>query len=129
MKEAAMRFVVPTILILVAIIHALPILGVLGAAKLTELYGITVRDPNLELLLRHRAVLFGLLAAFLACAAVRPELHRLALVAGFVSVMSFLFLAQPVGSLNTALITVVRADWIALTLLVVGAVCHFRRGG
>jgi hypothetical protein len=129
MKEAAMRFVVPTVLILVAIIHALPILGVLGAAKLTALYGITVRDPNLELLLRHRAVLFGLLAAFLVYAAVRPELHRLALVAGFVSVISFLVLAQPVGSLNTALITVVRADWLALALLVVGAVCHFRRGG
>lgn len=129
MKDNAMRFVVPTVLILVAAIHALPILGVLGATKLTQLYGITVPDSNLELLLRHRVVLFGLLAAFLAYAAVRPELHRLALVAGFVSVVSFLVLAQPTSSLNTALTTVVLADWLALALLVVGAVFQFRRGG
>ncbi len=121
-----MRFIVPSVLILVAAIHALPVMGVIGAAKLSQLYGITVQDPNLELLLRHRALLFGLLAAFLAYAAVRPELHRMALVAGFVSVVSFLVLAQPTSSLNTALMTVVRADWLALALLVVGTIAHFR---
>jgi hypothetical protein len=120
-----MRFIVPSVLILVAAIHALPVMGVIGAAKLSQLYGITVQDPNLELLLRHRALLFGLLAAFLAYAAVRPELHRLALVAGFASVVSFLVLAQPTFSLNTALVTVVRVDWVALGLLVVGTIAHF----
>jgi hypothetical protein len=121
-----MRFIVPSVLILVAAIHALPVMGIIGAAKLSQLYGITVQDPNLELLLRHRAVLFGLLAAFLAYAAVRPELHRMALVAGFASVVSFLVLAQPTFSLNTALVTVVRVDWLALALLVAGAIAHFR---
>lgn len=121
-----MRYIVPSILILVAAIHALPVMGVIGAAKLSQLYGITVQDPNLELLLRHRAVLFGLLAAFLAYAAVRPELHRIALVAGFTSVVSLLVLAQPSSALNTALITVVRADWSALALLMVGVIAHFK---
>jgi hypothetical protein len=74
-------------------------------------------------------VLFGLLAAFLAYAAVRPELHRFVLVASFVSVTSFSDLPQPTGSLNTALATVVLADWLALALLVVGALFHSRRGG
>jgi hypothetical protein len=122
-----MRFVVPAVLILVAVIHALPVLGVLGAAKLSQLYGITVQDPNLELLLRHRAVLFGLLAALLAYAAIRPELQRLALVIGSVSVASFLVLAQLSSSYNDALATVVRADWLALALLLVGAVAHVAR--
>ena len=122
-----MRFVVPTVLVFVALIHALPVIGVLGATKLSQLYAITVQDPNLELLLRHRAVLFGLLAVFLAYAAIRPELHRLALIAGFISVVTFLALAQPAGALNTALTNVVRADWLALVLLVIGAVVHFKR--
>ena len=121
-----MRFIVPATLVLVALIHALPIMGVLGAAKLSQLYGIPVEEANLELLLRHRAILFGLLAAFLAYAAVRPELHRIALGAGFVSVISFLVLAHLSASLNTALTTVVRADWVALVLLVVGAMAHFK---
>ncbi|ROZ75320.1 phosphopantetheine adenylyltransferase [Ramlibacter sp. WS9] len=119
-----MRFVVPAVLILVAVIHALPVLGMLGAAKLSQLYGITVQDPNLELLLRHRAVLFGLLAALLAYAAIRPELQRLALVIGSVSVASFLVLAQLSSSYNDALATVVRADWLALALLLIAAVAH-----
>jgi hypothetical protein len=121
-----MRFVVPTVLVLVAIIHALPIVGVLGASRLSQLYGITVQDPNLELLLRHRAVLFGLLAGLLAYAAIRPDLHRLALVAGFVSVTSFLLLARLSAPLSAGLTSVVRADWLALFLLLVGAVAHLR---
>lgn len=121
-----MRFIVPSVLVLVAAVHALPVMGVLGATKLAQLYGVTVQDLNLELLLRHRAVLFGLLAAFLAYAAVRPELHRIALAAGFASVVSFLILAQPVGPLNAALVTVVRADWFALALLFVGTFAHFK---
>jgi len=119
-----MRFVVPAVLLIVALIHALPLVGVMGAAKLTQLYGIDVHDPTLELLLRHRAVLFGLLAAFLAYAAIRPELHRLALVAGFISVASFLVLARLSSAYNPELSTVVRADWLALALLAAGAVAH-----
>jgi hypothetical protein len=119
-----MRFVVPAVLLLVALIHALPLVGVLGAAKLTQLYGIDVQDPTLELLLRHRAVLFGLLAALLAYAAIRPELHRLALIAGFISVASFLVLARLSSTYNPELSTVVRADWLALALLAAGAVAH-----
>jgi hypothetical protein len=120
-----MRFVVPAVLVLVAVIHALPVLGVLGATRLSQLYGITVQDPNLELLLRHRAVLFGLLAALLAYAAIRPELQRLALVIGSVSVASFLVLARLSSSYNDALAIVVRADWLALALLAIGTVAHF----
>ncbi len=119
-----MRFVVPAVLLLVALIHALPLVGVLGAAKLTQLYGVDVQDPTLEILLRHRAVLFGLLAAFLAYAAFRPELHRLALIAGFISVASFLVLARLASAYNPELSTVVRADWLALVLLAAGAVAH-----
>jgi len=119
-----MRFVVPAVLLIVALIHALPLVGVLGAAKLTQLYGIDVQDPTLEILLRHRAVLFGLLAAFLAYAAIRPELHRLALIAGFISVASFLVLARLASAYNPELSTVVRADWLALVLLAAGAVAH-----
>lgn len=119
-----MNKVVPAILVVVAVIHALPITGVLGAGKLSQLYGINIDDPNLVLLLRHRAVLFGLLSAFLAYAAVRPDLQGIALVAGLVSVVSFLLLAPPTGSLTPGIVTVVRADWVALVLLLAGAAVH-----
>jgi hypothetical protein len=119
-----MRFVVPAVLLLVATIHALPVVGVLGPDKLSQLYGFPVTEGSLELVLRHRAVLFGLLAAFLAYAAFKPELHRLALVAGLVSVASFLVLAALVSSYSQSLATVVRVDWAALVLLSLGLAAH-----
>lgn len=122
-----MRFVVPIVLVLVAAIHALPVAGVLGAGKLAQLYGVTVHDPNLELLLRHRAVLFGLLAALMGYSAFRPELHRVGLLAGLASTVSFLVLSYPVGTLSPGLITVVRADWFATILLILASAIHFKR--
>ena len=57
-----------------------------------------------------------------------PLLRRagLALVAAGVSVVSFLALAVMVGGYNAALSTVVKADIVALLLLVVAAVVHLR---
>jgi hypothetical protein len=116
-------------MLLVALIHALPVAGLLGVSKLETLYGVVVRDPNLELMLRHRAVLFGLLAAFIAYAAFRPELHRLALILAFVSVISFLALAWSIGGYNGALSRVVWADVIALAALIVATAVHLLRSG
>jgi hypothetical protein len=130
-KACSMKYLVPGMLLLVAATHALPLAGVLGASKLVALYGIPVADANLELVLRHRAVLFGLLAAFLAYAAFQPALHGLAIIAGSVSVVSFIVLAhlggQAPGTLNAALMRVVRVDYAAVVLLAVASVAHVAR--
>ena len=53
-----------TLLLLVAgVIHLLPLSGVLGAQRLAALYGLAFDEANLLLMMRHRAVLFGLLGA------------------------------------------------------------------
>ena len=92
---------------------ALLVVGVLGAERLNQLYGIDASEPNLAVLMRHRAVLFGL-------AAFKPPLQGLAVLAGFVSVLSFLALAWGAG-VNAQLGRVVTADWVALAALVLGA--------
>ena len=119
-----MRYIVPAVLLLLSGIHALPLMGVLGSSRLSSLYGIPIDEPNLEILMRHRAVLFGLLAAFLAYAALRPDLHRLAMIAAALSVGSFVALTGVVGGANAALVTVCRVDLAALGLLGVAAVAH-----
>lgn len=121
-----MRYFITITLLLVALIHALPLLGVLGAARLSVLYGIPVTEPNLEILLRHRAVLFGMLAAFLAYASFKPELHTLALTGGLLSVGSFMALLLMVGSPNAALQTVFKVDVVALGLLLAAWAAHLR---
>jgi hypothetical protein len=124
-----MRYVVTVMLVVVGIIHMLPLAGVWGGDKLQALYGIALDDPNLAILMRHRAVLFGLLGMFLLVAAFRPAFHAAAFIAGFVSVLSFLYLAWSVGSYNTQLGRVFMADIVALVCLIIGAVSYaFVRG-
>jgi len=119
-----MRYVVSTMLLVVAVIHLLPLSGMLGADQLAKLYGISVADPNLEILMRHRAVLFGLLGALLAVAAFVPRLQFVALVAGYISVGSFLLIAWLVGGYNAQVARVFTADLVAAVCLVVGAVAY-----
>ena len=119
-----MHYFVGAVLVLVAAIHLMPLLGVLGVPRLMSLYGITLTDQSLEILMRHRAVLFGLLGAFLLYAAFQVELRTIALFGGFVSVASFVGLAWIVGDYNGALSKVVVIDVLALVLLVAAGIVH-----
>ncbi len=119
-----MHRLVSAMLVVVAIIHLLPVSGVLGGARLAGLYGIAVDDPNLAILMRHRAVLFGLLGLFILYAAFRPELQVLAFVAGFVSVLSFIYLAWATGGYNPQIGRVFSADVVALVCLTIGAAAY-----
>jgi len=117
-----MRHLVSAMLVVVAIIHLVPLSGLLGTERLAVLYGIQIEEPNLAILMRHRAVLFGLLGVFLLYAAFRPTFQPAAFVAGFVSVLSFLYLEWSVGGYNAQIGRVFTADIVALVCLVVGAI-------
>jgi hypothetical protein len=119
-----MRWTISAVLLLVGVLHLLPLVGVVSRAQLMRLYGVEVDTPTLELLLRHRAVLFGLLGAFLLVAAFRVPLQWAALVAAAVSVGSFLLLAWLVPGVQShpAIALVVRLDWIALALVLIAMI-------
>jgi hypothetical protein len=120
---------ISAMLVVVAIIHLLPLPGLLGSKRLAALYGLSFDEPNLAILMRHRAVLFGLLGLFLLAAAFKPEWQAIAFVGGFVSVLSFLYLAWSVGGYSAQVGRVVAADVVALVCLVVAvaAYCFVRR--
>ncbi|RYF42792.1 MAG: phosphopantetheine adenylyltransferase [Comamonadaceae bacterium] len=116
-----MRHLVTAALLIAAVIHLLPLAGVLGPERLAALYGVDAGEPNIQILMRHRAVLFGLLGALLAAAAFRPALQGPAFIGGFASVLSFLWLAWAVDDFNAPLQRVVVADLAALVVLLAGA--------
>ena len=111
-------------LVIVGVIHLLPLGGVLSAEQLTALYGVLFGDPNLVILMRHRAVLFGLLGLFLIFAALRRSMQPAAFVAGFASVLSFLYLAWSVGGYNAQIGRVLVADIVALVCLLIGVAAY-----
>lgn len=117
------------LLMVVGLIHLLPVVGVVGGDRLQALYGITVDDPSLSILLRHRAVLFALVGGLLVMGALVRPYRWLALVVGLVSVVSFLVLAQAEGGGNAAVQKVVRVDIAALLALLVVAAIESRANG
>ena len=119
-----MRLLVSVLLVLVGVIHLLPLAGALGGERLTALYGLRFDDPNAQVLMRHRAVLFGLLGGFCCVAAVAAQLQPAAFAMGYVSVVSFLALMKSVGGTNAQLRRVFVADVVALACLVVGTAAH-----
>jgi hypothetical protein len=124
-----MNLLVSAMLVVVAIIHLLPLAGVLGGERLASLYGLPFDEPNVAILMRHRAVLFGILGAFFLFAAIRPAVQSLAFVVAFISIMSFLWLAWTTGGYNDRVGRVVTADIVALVCLVIGVLAHIYRDG
>lgn len=112
-----MRHLATALFVIVGLINFGPIVGVLGAGPLAKLYGLTVSDPNLLLLLRHRAMMFGLIGTLLIVAAFKPGLRNLAAALGMVSMVSFCVLALPLAGLNEALQRVFWIDVAAIGFL------------
>ncbi|MGX1786374.1 hypothetical protein ACWIGM_06525 [Bosea sp. NPDC055332] len=109
---------VPVGLAVAGIINLLPTIGVAGAGWLRSLYGFEIASPDLEILLRHRAVLFGLVGILLLVAAVRPGLRDVAVLVAGASMASFIVIALLVGDYGPAIRKVVIADIIGLLALV-----------
>jgi len=112
-----MHKTITILLIVVGVIHLLPVSGVLGPERLSALYGLSLQESNISILMRHRAVLFGLFGLFFVYAAFNPVYQPLAFVAGFCSVISFIALSMLTGGYNDAIRRVVIADWVALACL------------
>ncbi|MEN1728223.1 MAG: phosphopantetheine adenylyltransferase [Pseudomonadota bacterium] len=106
------------LMILAGIIHLLPLSGVLGAERLASLYAVELNDPNVLIMMQHRAVLFGLLGVWLIVAAFRTALQLPAIIAGLISAGGFIVIALWVGDYNAALQRIVYADIVAIACLV-----------
>jgi len=113
------------LMLVVALIHLVPISGFLGVDQLATLYEIEITDGNLEILMRHRAMLFGILAGFVAYAAFLPAIQPIAFVAAFVSLASFFFMSFAVGEFNDAIHKIVIADVVASVSLLGAIVLYF----
>lgn len=116
-----MHKLAPVLYLIVSVVNLLPVIGVVSADRLTMLYGLPIDDPNLEILLRHRAVLFAVVGVLLAVAAFRASWRQAATVAGLFSMLSFVALVGLVGDANRALDRVATIDVVASVLLVVAA--------
>jgi hypothetical protein len=114
----------PIGLCIAGVINLLPVVGVLGASWLKSLYGFDIAGADLEILLRHRAVLFGIIGVLLLAAALRPALRGVAVILAFASMASFIVIALFVGGYGAPVTKIIIADIIGLIALVPAALAR-----
>ncbi|WP_372364600.1 phosphopantetheine adenylyltransferase [Candidatus Uabimicrobium sp. HlEnr_7] len=120
-----MEKIITFLMLIIGVIHLLPLSGVMSSSQLESLYGIKIQDNNLEILMRHRAVLFGILGSFFVYAAFKPTIQPIAFIAAFLSIASFLWLSVSVGNFNAPIYKVVIADIVAAICLVVAVIIYY----
>jgi hypothetical protein len=111
-------------LFLLSLIHLGPLVGVLGVARVEALYGIDIASPDLEPLLRHRAVLFGMVGAVMLASVWRARWRSLAFGLAFANLASFLALSWQVGDVSAELGRVGIVDAVGLAILSLGVAAH-----
>ncbi|MFK8102694.1 MAG: hypothetical protein AB8G15_09220 [Saprospiraceae bacterium] len=112
-------------LFLVGIINILPSVIAFLPHKISTAYGIEIPNANYELLLRHRAVLFGIIGGMLIYAALTKRSYDLAVFIGLISMVSFVILAKVgSGTINLALTKVMNIDLIGIVILLIGYVLY-----
>jgi hypothetical protein len=114
-----------TLLVLVAAaINLAPLSGALAPERMAAFYGVNLDDRNLQILMRHRAVLFGLVGGLLLVAAFHPPLRTLGYVAGFSSMVSFLLIAWWVGGYGAEIQRVILVDVVGIAALAGAGLVH-----
>lgn len=112
-----MRALTTALILVAAVVNLAPAVGVLSSDRLQALYGVALDDPNLVILMRHRAVLFGIVGGLLVAAAFTPSLRPIGYTAGFLSMLSFVVLVWHVGSYGPQLARIAVVDGIASAVL------------
>jgi hypothetical protein len=115
-----------TVLVLIAaLINLAPALGAASSDRMSAMYGVALDDPNLKILMRHRAVLFGLVGGLMAVAAFYPPLRTTGYVVGFASMLSFLLIAWLVGDYGAQIRRVIVLDFVGIVSLAGAGVVDF----
>lgn len=108
-------------LFIAGVINILPSILAFFPDKIATSYGITIPDQNYELLLRHRAVLFGIVGGIMIFSAISKKNYSMAVCIGLISMISFVILLNLVqGEINPELFKIMKIDIIGIIILVFG---------
>ncbi|MCU0324615.1 MAG: hypothetical protein MUF45_05105 [Spirosomaceae bacterium] len=108
-------------LLIAGIINFLPSLLVFFPDKISKSYGIAIPNANYELLLRHRAALFGIVGGLMIYSAIFKKNYDVATTIGLISMVSFILLFFIIGKeISLELKRVMIADVMATVILCVG---------
>ena len=119
------------IFVLVGLLNFVPVIGVISGAQLESMYAVDLASTDLVVLMRHRAVMLGLIGGLMIYAAFRPALQWLAAMVGLTSMLAFVVLAHLPEAINNKVHNVAFADIFgALAMLIaIGLMVRQQKSG
>jgi hypothetical protein len=120
-----MNKMVMALLIVVGLINFLPVIGVISATKITQAYSVELAGNDLAILLRHRALLFGIVGGFILYSVFVPQYQVAAMIMAAISMVGYLCVMWSEGGYNSSLIKVAIVDMVGVGLLVTAAVLKY----
>jgi hypothetical protein len=112
-----MDLVIRILLALIGLINFLPSLALFSKSKLENAYGIKIENKTIELLLTHRAFLFGILGGFTLYSSMLGIYYSLSLTLCMLSMCSFLLFAKlNPESNNPQIKKIMILDWVGIFL-------------
>lgn len=121
----SMNRVISICLIIVGIINFIPAVGVVSAQQLESAYDISLASNDLIILMRHRALLFGVLGGFVCVAAFYRTLQVPAMLMAATSMLGFVALVFVEGDYNAAILRVLIVDLVGIGFLLISAVMKY----
>tara|TARA_R110001583_G_C5362111_1_gene381690 strand:+ start:71 stop:442 length:372 start_codon:yes stop_codon:yes gene_type:complete len=100
-------------------INILPSILVFLPEKISKSYGIEIPNVDFELLLRHRAVLFGIVGGLMIYSAILKKYYSISVTVGLISMISFIILYFLMNGINAELEKVMKIDLVAVVILLV----------
>ena len=121
MKNKNIETIFRITLFLAGIINLIPSLLAFLPDKISKSYGIEIPNGNYELLLRHRAILFGIIGGLIIYAAIVKKYYEIATTVGLISMGSFILLYVLIDKdINSELTKVMMFDVVATVILCIG---------
>jgi len=117
--------IISIILFIVGVINLLPVIVFFSPTQTARLYGVPIDGENLIILMRHRAVLLGLIGSALIFGAVKPEARFPAIAAALTSKLAFIFLVWTSVTFTPEIRQVALIDVAAIVLLIAVLIIHF----
>ena len=95
--------------------------GPLSGKRIEALYGVAVEDSNSEILMRHRAVLFGIVGALIIASAFDASLLPAGHCDSINAMLGFIVITGLVGNYNDNLRRIAIVDIVATAALLTAA--------
>jgi hypothetical protein len=120
-----MKKLITVCLVIVGLINFVPVLALISLQKLEEAYSISLLSNNLIILMKHRALLFGILGGYIIYSAFIRIHQGPAILMAAISMFGFVVILHYVGGYNKSLYKVLIFDYIGLLFLVIAIVLKY----